>query len=290
MSLHGYGPGLVAIFVGGTSGIGESTARAFAQHTVSPRIYLIGRNEEQESTISHELQRYNQTASVVFLKKDVCNIRAVDEEGLDKKLSLHYYSRMRFIVNLIPQLAEGYQRLSRVVSVLGAGGEGPLIQEDLPLKRNYSLRNCATHAITMTSLSMEVLARAHPSTSFIHTYPGTVNTNLMRDMGTVAHAAGRALLSLASPWVVSLQESGRRHLYISTSKEYSPPLTPPRPSLLYDEDKMDPGAAYLLDYRGFSRQNQKLLSEYLANGTSEEVWKHTVDIFTEVCGDKSESK
>ena len=35
--------GLVAVFVGGTGGIGESTAKEFFQRTVEPRAYIIGR-------------------------------------------------------------------------------------------------------------------------------------------------------------------------------------------------------------------------------------------------------
>ena len=35
--------GLVAVFVGGTGGIGESTAKEFFKRTTQPRAYIIGR-------------------------------------------------------------------------------------------------------------------------------------------------------------------------------------------------------------------------------------------------------
>jgi len=35
--------GLVAVFVGGTGGIGESTAREFFQRTTNPKAYIVGR-------------------------------------------------------------------------------------------------------------------------------------------------------------------------------------------------------------------------------------------------------
>ena len=35
--------GLVAVFVGGTGGIGESTAKEFFKRTTKPRAYIIGR-------------------------------------------------------------------------------------------------------------------------------------------------------------------------------------------------------------------------------------------------------
>lgn len=84
------------------------------------------------------------------------------DEGLDKKLALHYYARMRFVANLLPQLSKVNNNndtspsLSRVISIFEAGGEATLNLDNLPLKTNYSLRNCAKHAITMNSLSWNI--------------------------------------------------------------------------------------------------------------------------------------
>lgn len=158
------------------------------------------------------------------------------DEGLDKKFSLHYYSRMRFLVNLLPQLtAAGNagdsssaaktglgKNFSRVVSVLSAGDETPLIMNDLSLKHNFSLRNCARHAITMNSLSMEELAAAHPATSFVHAYPSAVKTGLLRGFGPITQAAIETLYFFTKPFFVSLDESGARHLYAATSSRFSP--------------------------------------------------------------------
>lgn len=85
------------VVVGGTSGIGESTARAFVQHTLSPRIYLIGRNKERASKIVQEIHEDNQHADVIFLKKDVSRLQAVDEvcreiRGLEKEVNLLFLS------------------------------------------------------------------------------------------------------------------------------------------------------------------------------------------------------
>ncbi|KAJ6010161.1 hypothetical protein N7522_005177 [Penicillium canescens] len=78
MNLTTYGHCLVAVFVGGTSGIGDSTARAFAQHRLF-RIYLVGRNKEQASKIAQDIQGHNLHADMIFLNKDVSRLRAVDE-------------------------------------------------------------------------------------------------------------------------------------------------------------------------------------------------------------------
>jgi NADP-dependent 3-hydroxy acid dehydrogenase YdfG len=44
-SLKSLPANLVAIFVGGTSGIGLYTARELVRNTTSPHIYLIGRSQ-----------------------------------------------------------------------------------------------------------------------------------------------------------------------------------------------------------------------------------------------------
>ena len=64
--------------VGGTSGIGLSTAREFARNTAAPHIYLIGRNESQSLQIISELRSINDSATVDFIKSDVSLLRSVD--------------------------------------------------------------------------------------------------------------------------------------------------------------------------------------------------------------------
>lgn len=205
---------------------------------------------------------------------------------------------MRFINNLLPQLTKagatyedsgpakpGLRRnLASVVSVLEAGGESPINLDDLSLQTTYSLKNAAKHAITMTSLSMQELAASHPEVSFVHAYPGLVKTGLMREFGTVTRIAMNAMLVLAKPWLVPLDESGDRHLYAATS-----PRFPPRAS--NGDNDVAPGAdgskgsgSYLLHWDGSTVGNQKLLQDYRKNETGKLVWEHTVGVFESVCG------
>lgn len=65
--------------VGGTSGIGEATARAFVRDTVSSRVYLVGRNEAQASKIIQELRQLNPDGQISFVKCDAANLKSVDE-------------------------------------------------------------------------------------------------------------------------------------------------------------------------------------------------------------------
>lgn len=217
------------------------------------------------------------------------------DEGLDKKLSLHYYSRMRFLHNLLPQLTnaanaqDGNQgsKLSRVLSVLDARGNASLVLDDLSLKNNYSLRNCANHAITMTSLSMEELAISHPSTSFVHTFPGLVKTSLVRDGGFLTRTAMSAVMGLLTPFTVPLDESGKRHLYAGTS-----PIFPPRGidgggDAAIGSDGVQGSGVYLVGSDSVTVHEQKILQGYRKDGTRGLVWQHTLDIFKGICGGQS---
>lgn len=69
---------LILLKVGGTSGIGETTAKEFVRNTTEPRVYLVGRNEAQASRILEELQKINPGGKNTFIKSDVSLLRNVD--------------------------------------------------------------------------------------------------------------------------------------------------------------------------------------------------------------------
>lgn len=205
---------------------------------------------------------------------------------------------MRFISNLLPQLtkagtvSEGSTpakpglrgNLASVVSVLEAGGEGPLNLDDLSLETGYSIRNAAKHAITMTSLSVQELAASHPEVSFVHAYPGVVKTGLMREFGTVTRIALNAMLVLAKPWLVPLNESGDRHLYAATSPRFPPKASTGGEDVASGADGVKGGGAYLLSWDGSAAGNQKVLQDYRQNEIGKLVWEHTVGVFESICG------
>jgi NAD(P)-dependent dehydrogenase (short-subunit alcohol dehydrogenase family) len=71
-------PGLVAVFVGATNGVGEATVRQFAKYAPAPRVYLIGRSEEAASRIITECKSLNPDGKFTFISKDTSLIRNVD--------------------------------------------------------------------------------------------------------------------------------------------------------------------------------------------------------------------
>ncbi|PYH83250.1 hypothetical protein BO82DRAFT_382361 [Aspergillus uvarum CBS 121591] len=153
-TLKSASPNLVAVFVGGTSGISLSTALTLARYSPSPKIYLIGRSQPAADRAIADLKAINPAAQPTFLQADISRLTNVDRvcaeiaareshlnllfmtpgyltlkgrdetaEGLDRKFVLHYYARMRFVTKLMPLLTAAAEQkasggLSRVVSVL----------------------------------------------------------------------------------------------------------------------------------------------------------------------------
>jgi short-subunit dehydrogenase len=52
--------------------------KAFVQNTISPRVYLVGRNENAANRIIAECKKLNDDAKVEFLKADVTELSEVD--------------------------------------------------------------------------------------------------------------------------------------------------------------------------------------------------------------------
>ena len=72
-------PGLVAVFVGATSGIGEETLKQFAKYTRQPRAYFVGRSQAAADRIIADCKALNALGEYIFIKADVSLIRVVDE-------------------------------------------------------------------------------------------------------------------------------------------------------------------------------------------------------------------
>ena len=72
-------PGLVAVFVGGTNGVGETTAKKFAKHASQPRVYIVGRSQEAGDRITTECKELNPDGTFVFIKRETHLMRNVDD-------------------------------------------------------------------------------------------------------------------------------------------------------------------------------------------------------------------
>lgn len=73
-----YPDGLVAVFAGATSGIGEIALRNFVQHTSKPHVYIIGRSQEACDRIDIDLKTINPGGTYIFMRCDLSLLRNVD--------------------------------------------------------------------------------------------------------------------------------------------------------------------------------------------------------------------
>lgn len=71
--------GLVGVFVGSTSGIGEYAMKAFVKHSVQPRVYIVGRSKEAADRITADVEVINPKGEYVFIQEDISLITGVDK-------------------------------------------------------------------------------------------------------------------------------------------------------------------------------------------------------------------
>ena len=137
-------------------------------------------------------------------------------------MSLIYYSRIRFIIKLMPLLLAGPQS-AHVVSVYAAGLEAKLFRDDLSLRnpQHYSQINVRSHNAYMTTMAFEHLAKQYQQLSFVHVFPGIVVTPSYTDPGFPLWF--KLLWRLLGPLVrrfqaISAEDSGSRTLFLGTSR------------------------------------------------------------------------
>ncbi|KUJ06448.1 uncharacterized protein LY89DRAFT_692431 [Mollisia scopiformis] len=301
---------LVALFVGGTSGIGEVTLKRFAQYTNQPRAYFVGRSQDAAERIVAECKTLNPGGEFIFVKADVSLIRVVDEvceeikakekvlnllfmsqgvmsmdrsktsEHVHLLAALNYYSRIRFITNLLP-LLQNAPTLRRVVNVGGGGLEGPLDVTDFPALR-VPVPELRGHLITLVTFGIEAVAKTAPTVSFIHNYPGTVYTGLYRDMDAPPFDT-----SLSVP----IEECGERHFYLTTSARFPPREGESTAVRLSDGIEVAAGTTgkigtgiYSVGQTCESASSEvvELLAGLREKGMVEEVWGHTKGEFQRI--------
>lgn len=148
---------------------------------------------------------------------------AVEEtdEGLNYPTALVYYSRTRFIVNLLPQLRQA-PFLRRVIAVAAGGKEGKVFPDDLQA-RKLSAFTFRGHATSMITLSLEAIAKQAPEVSFVHVYPGFVNTGLSRELTGIGPAIAKVVFKPVMALLqIPVDETGERQTYFATSARFPP--------------------------------------------------------------------
>ncbi|KAK7042147.1 hypothetical protein R3P38DRAFT_306465 [Favolaschia claudopus] len=183
----------VAVFVGGTSGVGQGMLEAFARYVQGrAHLVIVGRNEHAAADIIAHLPKPDGGTDSTqwtheFVQCDVSlmqNVRAacaeirakcerinflvmtasynsmmnpgVTNEGLDLHLALRYYQRFVWVQELLPliQAAQARSEDAKVMSVLGAGRGNPKKPADLENLGNMTKPREGRFAVALRSLIM----------------------------------------------------------------------------------------------------------------------------------------
>ncbi|OAX84233.1 hypothetical protein ACJ72_01395 [Emergomyces africanus] len=305
----------VAVFVGGTSGIGKLTIRALVSTGASMRIYLVGRKSSEERTqdFIQELHAINPKAEVIWTEgevallaetKRICEVikskesrvdlvfltagyapfgtRRETAEGLEIAQSLEYYSRMLFVLHLLPLLEEA--ETPRVVSVLGGGLERATVDlDDLDLKKpgNFGSFKAQMQYAAMNTMTLEKLANDNPNVTFIHSWPGWVDTgNSRRGLDPNSIMAWffwltlEPLIRLFSP---SDEECGQRHLFQSTSAAFGGRGVPWKGKPGINSLQKSEGGLFLVSYKCNCTLNAKAVP-LLREKAQGKIWDHTQEV------------
>ncbi|KAI0805559.1 putative short-chain dehydrogenases/reductase [Xylaria sp. FL0064] len=244
--------GLVAVFVGGTSGVGEYTLKAFARYARAPKVIIVGRSQEVADRILSECRQLSPEGHFEFIRADVSLLKNVDdvcrqikekvsainllfesqgsmafesetEEGLPISFALGTHSRLRFILNLLPHIQRA-PSLRRIVSVGAATCEGAIDLSNIPGK-GFPLHQWRDQIAAIGTLTLEEARRRYtPDVAFVHTVPGVVESGIMRDLKpTLRLSIIIGISRLLAPFInVPPAESGERHVFAATSAAFAP--------------------------------------------------------------------
>lgn len=110
-----YLTGLVAVFAGATAGIGETSLREFARHTLKPRIYIIGRSQEACDRLDGDLKTINPEGQYIFIRSDVSLLRNVDDvcrQIRDKESAINVLFMSQGTLNFSKREKTGHTRFT----------------------------------------------------------------------------------------------------------------------------------------------------------------------------------
>lgn len=301
----------VSVFVGGTSGIGKLTIKALVATGASIKIYLVGRKSSEERTrgFIQEQKAINPKAELIWTEgevsllaetKRICEAikakesrvdllfltagyapfgpRVETAEGLEVVQSLEYYSRTLFVLQLLPLLAKA--EAPRVVSVLGGGLERSTLDlDDIDLKGpgKFGAIKARPQYITMTTTTLDKLAKDNPSVKFIHSWPGWVNTGNV-NRGSPGPILAWFIRYILEPLIGLLsfsdEEAAGRHLFLATSAAFGGRGVPwnGKPGVTTWENTEE--GLFLVNYKSGCTPHAKVV-RLLRENAQEKVWDHT---------------
>lgn len=139
------------------------------------------------------------------------------------------------------------------------------------------------HLASLSTLSLEPLAEQYPSVSFIHDFPGSVKTNLVRGGEGTGIWVLKQVFRVIGPMVnISARECGERQLFLATSARYPGGadvngVPPPADDIATGTNGKPGGGVYALDSEGESAGSKvlELLAKMRREGMVAKLAEHT---------------
>lgn len=214
-------------------------------------------------------------------------------------MGLTYLGRMRMAKNLLPLLRRA-TGLRRVVSSFTGAKEGKVYDDDWQLTGGkVPLTAARGHGATMMTLGLAAQAKEAPDVSFVHAFPGTVKTNIVRS-GDGAILRIVDLVSKALFFVTGytpIVEVGERHTFYCTSARFPPKKIIEElgaagvglaegVSVANGVDGSPGSGVYSVDMYGESADAkvEELLASYTKDGTADKLWSYTESEWKRVTG------
>jgi len=145
----------------------ENIIATFPRHTNSLFEFVECDATFMKNVVSSAAEVRNKTSTLNYLVLSqgilVMQGRTETTEGFDVKMALHFYSRWKFVDELLPllQKARENNEEARVMSVLAPGNGGKVNVDDLGLKKTFGNLTAGLQVPTYNDLFVEV----HPYTA-----------------------------------------------------------------------------------------------------------------------------
>ena len=198
---------------------------------------------------------------------------------------MHYYSRARLVLRLLPLLTV---KQGHVVTVHAAGSETSLNLSDLSISQdsNHSVDAARSHCTFFTSLLMQRLARQHyGKLSLVNTFPGLVmtHTSALPEQPLWFRILFKVFYPLACLIAIPQQESGERILSLA-SDLYPPGATEGSATAQFEETTAKRGFYACNKDGALIARNEKAYEKtgLPIHELEQLVWDHTMMVFEDI--------
>jgi NAD(P)-dependent dehydrogenase (short-subunit alcohol dehydrogenase family) len=209
------------------------------------------------------------------------------KEGLDAFLSTTYYSRIRFILQLIPLLTAS-PKPGHVISVYAGGFEDGTKPGELPIgcppDAEYGVGGVRKYTGFMKTFVFEQLAEKYAGKlSLTHIYPGLVDgpTFYSPDMPAWFRFVWRLMKPLASLYMTSADDCGAVMASLATDRYPAKGQQVSVADPARSSDDMAGGGSYALGQRG-DAQKGVMYAKVRKEDTAKLCWDHTMEVLARI--------